>query len=437
MHTPSTRSFQRPRTLLGVFALTICGVAASTIAYAATPTCDLTRDLDIGMEGKDVLCLQQWLNAEGYTLTESGPGAPGAETERFGALTRDALARFQKEHSLTPALGFLGPKTRTFIHSNKVSKTTSVLPPESVPAGASSSADIRPQATVVTQLTDGDRTRTEWLLSLLESKGLVGSKDEEDDDEDEDEDEVSDGSFEDRVVATIEMMRDAEAKMKKGAVSAEQLSMARNNLEDAQEDLLDAIYAYFKGKGGKAVELIDDAENNAEDAFRDAGGITRDDETEDRIDDLEDAIDEAWDEIEARDDAGDDTEDAEELLTEAEALLEEAEEAFDEDDLDQADDLLDEVKSLIDDALDAVVTEDEEDAKKAIKRAQGAIDDAYDAISDAEDDGDEVDDAHDLLDEAEDFLEDAEDAYDDDEYADALKLAKKAEDRADDAVDAL
>lgn len=435
MHAPSTRSFQRPRTLLGVFALSVFGVAVSTVAYAATPTCDLTRDLDIGMEGKDVLCLQQWLNAEGYTLTESGPGAPGAETERFGALTRDALARFQKEHSLTPALGFLGPKTRTLIHSNKDSKATSVLPPESIPADASSSADVRPQTPAVTQLTDGDRTRTEWLLSLLESKGLVGNKAEKE--EDDDDDEVSDGSFEDRVVATIEMMRDAEAKMKKGAVNAEQLSMARNNLEDAQEDLLDAIYAHFKGKSEKAVELIDDAENNAEDAFRDAGGITRDDETEDRIDDLEDAIDEAWDEIDARDDAGDDTEDAEELLTEAESLLEEAEDAFDEDDLDQADDLLDEVKSLIDDALDAVVAEDEGDAKKAIKRAEGAIDDAYDAISDAEDDGDDVDEAHDLVDEAEDFLEDAEDAYDDDEYADALRLAKKAEDRADDAVDAL
>ena len=54
------------------------------VSYAhAEVTCTFDRDLDIGIEGDDVLCLQQFLNEAGYTLTENGAGAPGEETNRF------------------------------------------------------------------------------------------------------------------------------------------------------------------------------------------------------------------------------------------------------------------------------------------------------------------------------------------------------------------
>ncbi len=437
---PITTHLTHSRSHLYVWSVILTFVLFGLVPYSATraaPACDLTRDLDIGMEGKDVLCLQQWLNAEGYTLTESGPGAPGFETERFGALTRDALARFQKDRALAPALGFLGPKTRLLIVSVPGKTVTPALPPESAVATAPKTQVSDVQSAATANMSDADRARTEMLLSLLESKGLVGSvRDDAEEEEDDEDGDVGDG-FEERVMAAIEMLRNAEAKIKKGTVSAEQLTVARNNFEDARDDLFDAVYAYFKGKTDKADELIDDAENNAEDAFRDAGGVTRDDEMEDRIDSIDDAIDDAWDELDEREDAGDDTDDAEELLTEAEELLQEAEDAFDEDDLDRAEDLLDDIEDMIDEALDAVQSEGESDAENAIERAQDAIDDAQDAIDDAEDEGDDTDDSRDLLDDAEDLLSDAEDAYDDEEYDDAVKLAKKAEDRADSAVDAL
>jgi len=71
-----------------------------------------TRDLEFGMEGGDVRQLQQFLNAEGFTLAESGAGSPGNETNYFGSLTRAALSRYQTSNSISPAAGYLGPITR-------------------------------------------------------------------------------------------------------------------------------------------------------------------------------------------------------------------------------------------------------------------------------------------------------------------------------------
>ena len=67
------------------------------------------------MSGADVKALQQWLNANGYRVAESGPGSPGNETSRFGNATRSALIKFQKANGITPAAGYFGPKTRAAV----------------------------------------------------------------------------------------------------------------------------------------------------------------------------------------------------------------------------------------------------------------------------------------------------------------------------------
>lgn len=77
-----------------------------------------SRSLTVGSTGNDVRVLQKYLNAKGYTLALTGPGSLGNETETFGALTRAALVRFQKEHGIVPAVGFFGPITRAFILKN-------------------------------------------------------------------------------------------------------------------------------------------------------------------------------------------------------------------------------------------------------------------------------------------------------------------------------
>ncbi|HEY0948265.1 MAG TPA: peptidoglycan-binding protein [Candidatus Paceibacterota bacterium] len=71
------------------------------------------RDLVTGMSGEDVRSLQKLLNANGFVVANTGPGSAGSETDLFGALTRAALAGYQAAHGIAPALGYLGPVTRT------------------------------------------------------------------------------------------------------------------------------------------------------------------------------------------------------------------------------------------------------------------------------------------------------------------------------------
>jgi peptidoglycan hydrolase-like protein with peptidoglycan-binding domain len=76
------------------------------------------RDLEVGSTGDDVVALQVYLNAHGYTLASSGPGSPGNETSRFGGLTRAALAKFQADNGITPSVGYFGLKTRAFVNAH-------------------------------------------------------------------------------------------------------------------------------------------------------------------------------------------------------------------------------------------------------------------------------------------------------------------------------
>lgn len=79
------------------------------------PQFQFTRDLQLGMTHKDVKVLQQTLNKLGFTVSQSGAGSSGNETEFFGKLTLEALKKFQKAHNL-PAYGFFGKMTRAVIN---------------------------------------------------------------------------------------------------------------------------------------------------------------------------------------------------------------------------------------------------------------------------------------------------------------------------------
>lgn len=79
----------------------------------------LSRNLERGMQGEDVRCLQQMLNTLGFPLANAGPGAPGDETIYFAALTFDAVRRYQEANAerilapigITNATGYVGPQT--------------------------------------------------------------------------------------------------------------------------------------------------------------------------------------------------------------------------------------------------------------------------------------------------------------------------------------
>ncbi|MES3031072.1 MAG: Ig-like domain-containing protein [Patescibacteria group bacterium] len=99
--------------------------AVSTVAPATTPSVvptktlttgasitTVTQNLAYGSRGNDVKILQQFLNANGFTISSSGVGSPGNETDFFGYGTQDALIKFQTYYKISPPGGFFGPLTR-------------------------------------------------------------------------------------------------------------------------------------------------------------------------------------------------------------------------------------------------------------------------------------------------------------------------------------
>ena len=78
---------------------------------------DITKNLYSGYVGKEAKLLQQFLNSQGFTVSQSGPGSSGNETTFFGGLTKAALAKFQASVGISPAAGNFGPLTKQYLKS--------------------------------------------------------------------------------------------------------------------------------------------------------------------------------------------------------------------------------------------------------------------------------------------------------------------------------
>ncbi len=78
---------------------------------------NITKNLTIGMVDEEVRVLQKYLNAHGFTVSETGSGSMGNETSMFGPKTMVAVIRFQRSKNITPAIGFVGPITRAAIQA--------------------------------------------------------------------------------------------------------------------------------------------------------------------------------------------------------------------------------------------------------------------------------------------------------------------------------
>ncbi|MEK7607581.1 MAG: peptidoglycan-binding domain-containing protein [Patescibacteria group bacterium] len=93
--------------------------SATAKVAAAGSNAKFTRALKVGSAGNDVKQLQQFLNANGFTVASSGVGSPGKETTYMGKLTQKAIKKFQVKYGIvssgtpeTTGYGNLGPKTR-------------------------------------------------------------------------------------------------------------------------------------------------------------------------------------------------------------------------------------------------------------------------------------------------------------------------------------
>ncbi len=76
-----------------------------------------TKDLSYGMTDMEVKELQKFLNANGFPVASTGLGSVGNETIFFGSLTKNALAKYQKAHNISPAVGYFGSITRKYINN--------------------------------------------------------------------------------------------------------------------------------------------------------------------------------------------------------------------------------------------------------------------------------------------------------------------------------
>lgn len=89
---------------LGLVAMTFVAAAPAKAATA------FNTNLTIGSRGTDVTALQTWLISEGYQI-------PAGATGYFGGQTKAALAAYQTNKSISPAVGYFGPLTRAAVNS--------------------------------------------------------------------------------------------------------------------------------------------------------------------------------------------------------------------------------------------------------------------------------------------------------------------------------
>ena len=110
----------------------------------------LDRFLRIGDRGDDVRNLQKYLNGQGFTVSQTGAGSPGNESNYFGTATENAVKAYQDHHKteilhpigLTSSTGYVGPQTASHINDRAVQQqtTTAATSSTSVSSGSSSSS---------------------------------------------------------------------------------------------------------------------------------------------------------------------------------------------------------------------------------------------------------------------------------------------------------
>ncbi len=119
------------------------------------------RSLTLGSVGEDVQNLQRVLNGNETTVVAGvgKPGGPGTEGMYFGPATRKAVIAFQKLHNITPASGFVGPKTITVLN-------TLVINPVTPPSIIGMNVDTTNYGTARVELgyTGGGEEPTIWFV---------------------------------------------------------------------------------------------------------------------------------------------------------------------------------------------------------------------------------------------------------------------------------
>src|SRR3989344_3356135 len=264
--------------------------------------CEFARDLEIGMDGEDIRCLQQYLNGAGFIIATEGVGSPGHETSLFRDLTKEAIIKWQTANGISPASGYFGPLSREkFIALSSDGTPLATTPP----ATSNEVTALKEQISVL-----------QTQVETYKSKATISAENK---------------NAKDAITKAIENIEEAEDQIDDATESGAAIGNAKDNLEDARENVFDAVVFYFKGDFVKTLKYAEDAIDEAGEAFEDAGGESDEDKADAFIEEVEDEIDKARDAIEEADDDGESVGEAEDLLEEAEDKLSEAQDAFDDD----------------------------------------------------------------------------------------------------------
>ncbi|MBU1292627.1 peptidoglycan-binding protein [Patescibacteria group bacterium] len=265
-----------------------------------------TTNLEMGSVGEDVRCLQKYLNGAGFTVSTSGVGSPGSETNQFQSKTLDAVKRWQVANGVSPFTGTWGPLSRA-----KYLSLTASVPTTPVPT-----TPTVPTTPVVNTQEKSART------------ALQNVRDNYEDAQEDYEDAKDDG---------------------------DSLGKSKTYLAEALEDLLKGLYAFIDQDYAKAVSHAKNAESLVDDAQDELGGSKGDKEdAKEAIEDADEAYDDAKDEINDADDDGDDVDKARNILADAKEALKDAEDEYDDGDYNSALEYAKDASALIKKALKAL-----------------------------------------------------------------------------------
>lgn len=326
--------------LCGAVVTLLCGIAPID---AQAASCTFSKDLEPGTVGADVLCLQQYLNTNGFVIAEAGAGALGKETDEFKTLTKAAVIKWQVAHNISPASGYFGPKSRAMYKSLITGVTTPSTGSSSVGTGNTLIDQLLSQIETIQKQQQAKATTspaaTEKVPPVVAGETVTRT--------------AAETEVRTLMGKIIDAIEDAESEID-DSDDKSAIKEGEENLVNAREDLFAGLRNFTNEDYTKTKKRFTSALEWAQDALAAVAGDSEKTKAKDLIKEVDKRMQDIQDELDDADLNRATTRDIEDLLGEAQDTLSEAEDAYDDEDYKDAyeyakdtDDLLDEAEDLL------------------------------------------------------------------------------------------